>query len=283
MNLTSMEQRYGVRDTGMETKESHAIFLCLHSFVSALVSASPRQAFRVFHSCLLLTLLLAAGFLDAADNSSSVIVAFGDSTTAPRGPLRVYADILSNELPKRDVQAKVVNAGVGGNHTAAARKRFQRDVLDHKPDLVIIQFGINDAAADVWKKPPSAQPRVALKTYAANLRFFVKSIRAAEAEPILMTPNPLRWTPKLKQLYGKPPYNPDDANGFNLLLQDYAAAVRAIAKEEQVPLIDIDRAMKAKIDDLLLDGMHPNAAGHRLIADRLLPAVLQAIAPSGQN
>lgn len=233
------------------------------------------RVLRIFRSSLLLSPFLAFGLLNAAESAQPVIVAFGDSTTAPRGPLRVYADILRDELPQRSVQAKVINAGVGGNHTVAARKRFHRDVLDRRPDLVIIQFGINDAAVDVWKKPPATKPRVALKTYKTNLRFFIKSIRDAGGHPILMTPNPLRWTAKLKKLYGKPPYDPDDANGFNLLLQDYAAAVRAIAGEEQVALIDIDRAMKAKIDGLLLDGMHPNATGHRLVADQLTPVIIK--------
>ncbi len=268
---------YGIQDTGIETKESHATFPCLHSFVSALAAALPRRVFRVIRGSLLLSALLTSCLLHAADNSPVTIVAFGDSTTAPRGPLRVYADILRDELPKHGVKASVVNAGVGGNHTVAARKRFQRDVLDRKPAIVIVQFGINDAAVDVWKKPPATKPRVALKTYEANLRLFIGSIRKAGARPILMTPNPLRWTPRLKKLYGKPPYDPDNANGFNLLLMDYAAAVRAIAAEERVPLIDIDRAMTPEIDNLLLDGMHPNAAGHQLVADRLIPIVLREI------
>ena len=42
--------------------------------------------------------------------------------------------------------AWIVNAGAGSNTTEHGRRRFQSDVLAHKPALVIIQFGINDAA-----------------------------------------------------------------------------------------------------------------------------------------
>ncbi len=203
-----------------------------------------------------------------------MVVAFGDSTTAPRGSLRVYADILREELPKRGRAAEVVNAGVGGNHTAAARKRFQRDVLNRKPAVVIVQFGINDSAVDVWKKPPATKPRIALAAYEANLRFFIQEIRAVGAKPVLMTPNPLRWTDKLKSLYGKPPYAADDPEGFNVLLKGYAEAVRRIARTEEVPLVDIDAAFANDADELLLDGMHPNTKGRQRVADRLLPVVL---------
>src|SRR5690606_6751766 len=77
------------------------------------------------------------------------VVAFGDSTTAPRDlgggkALVVYADLLRERLPAAGQPATVVNAGVGGNSTTDARARFERDVLAHDPDLAIIQFGLND-------------------------------------------------------------------------------------------------------------------------------------------
>ena len=84
------------------------------------------------------------------------IVAFGDSTTAPRGSLRTYADCLRNDLPgKGMVVEAVLNAGVGGNSTKSAKARFAKDVLDLHPDIAVIQFGINDSTVRVWAKPPA--------------------------------------------------------------------------------------------------------------------------------
>jgi lysophospholipase L1-like esterase len=213
------------------------------------------------------------------------IVAFGDSTTAPRGDLPTYADLLQKELPGKGVDAWVLNAGVGGNSTEDARKRFERDVLDHKPQVAIIQFGVNDSAIDVWKDPPATAPRVALARYRENLEYFVDMLQKQTARVILMTPNPLRWTDKTKAMYGKPPYKPDDPTGFNVLLLGYAEAVRQVAREKQVGLIDLyaryevyDEQEGQSMDDLLLDGMHPNERGHRLAADLLLA---QIAAPVG--
>jgi hypothetical protein len=65
--------------------------------------------------------------------------------------------------------------------------------------------------------------------------------------------------------------------GFNVLLARYAKMVEQLAREEKLPLIDVYQAFEdygkgegQAVDQLLLDGMHPNAAGHRIIADLLL-------------
>ncbi len=204
------------------------------------------------------------------------MVAFGDSTTAPRGKLLVYADLLQRELPQKGVDASVINAGEGSSTTDHARKRFQHDVLARKPELVIVQFGINDAAVDVWKTPPAQKPRVALSRYKENLGYFIDTLHQQQVKVVLMTPNPMRWTPKLRQLYGKSPYDPAKPDGFNIILKQYAEAVRQLAKEKQVNLVDVygiyeayDRQPNHSMDELLLDGMHPNQKGQRLAADRL--------------
>lgn len=223
--------------------------------------------------------------LIAADTSKGVltVVCFGDSTTAARGELKIYSEILREELPRRGQAVQVINAGVGGNHSQLARARFETDVLAHHPDVVVIQFGINDAAVDVWKVPPASEPRVALSTYERNLRHFVQVLKMSEVKVVLMTPNPLRWTPKLLQMYGKPPYEPREPHGFNTQLKAYAEAVRVIARSEHVPLVDVYERFERygeveaqSVADLLLDGMHPNARGHRLIADGLLAELAES-------
>ena len=220
--------------------------------------------------------------LCAADVDDQVIVAFGDSTTAPRGKLKIYADILRNELSERDLPARVMNAGIGGHNTNHARKRFEKDVLAQRPDIVVIQFGINDAAIDVWKKPPATKPRVSREVYEQNLRHFVGVLKKQDARVVLMTPNPLRWTTKMREMYGKPPYRPSETNGFNVMLADYAKSVREVAKATDVELVDVYESFEKfgatgdqSVDDLLLDGIHPNEDGHRLVADLLLPVLLK--------
>ena len=206
----------------------------------------------------------------------TTIVAFGDSTTAQRGATKVYATILQEELES----VRVLNAGVGGNTTEMARKRFEKDVLGNQPQVAIIQFGINDAAVDVWKTPPASKPRVSLERYEQNLRFFAQALKLHHARVVMMTPNPICWTPKLRDMYGKPPYQPDEADGFNICMLPYCEAVRRVALEENVEFLDMQQAfaegarrLGVSVDALLSDGMHPNDEGHRVEAELLLDQV----------
>ncbi len=209
------------------------------------------------------------------------IVMFGDSTTAerPGAVEKVYADRVRETLQGTGSTLSVYNAGVGSNTTKNARDRFARDVLAHKPRVVVIQFGLNDAAVDVWKEPPATESRVSLTEYEQNLRWMITTLREQQVKPVLMTTNPTRWTSKLRDLYGKPPYRPDEADGFDApVLARYNEAVRRLAAELAVPLVDVHEAFTAKnADKLLLDGMHPNDAGHQLIAELLVPILRQQL------
>ncbi|MDZ4286885.1 MAG: exo-alpha-sialidase [Prosthecobacter sp.] len=210
------------------------------------------------------------------------IVMFGDSTTAVRpGAIdKVYAQRIAEALKSAGSTISVHNAGIGGNTTRAALARLQRDVLDYKPGLIVIQFGINDSAIDVWRKPPATESRIPLAEYEANLRSMIDQARKQGAKVILMTTNPLRWTDRLKEMYGKPPYLPNDPHGFEAPLIRYNDAVRKLASDLKLPLVDVYAAYpafavshKRTIDELLLDGMHPGDSGHQLVAELLLPVI----------
>ncbi|MDH4452176.1 MAG: exo-alpha-sialidase [Verrucomicrobiota bacterium] len=213
------------------------------------------------------------------------IIMFGDSTTAPRGSVKVYATRVEIALQNIGSSLSVSNSGVPSNTTVQARKRLQEEVLRHKPRIVVMQFGINDSAVDVWKKPPMTEPRVSLSTFIDNYRAMITEAQQQGAKVIVMTTNPLRWTSKLRELYGKPPYHADAEDGFESLnLTRYNDALRTLATELKVPLVDVHTAYpafaekhKTTIDAMLTDGMHPGDLGHQLVAELLAPAIRDAV------
>jgi lysophospholipase L1-like esterase len=235
----------------------------------------------LLRSLLLLPILYGTLASVSVAGAPPVVVMLGDSTTAVRpGAIdRVYASRVEQTLVESGFPVRVINAGLGGNSTTDGLDRFDRDVLAHDPDLVVIQFGINDSAVDVWRNPPATSPRVSIETFGANLRRLIERSRQAGARVVLMTTNPIRWTPKLKELYGKLPYNPDRPDGFDLpLLSRYNAAARRVANEAGVPLVDVHAEfMRGDVDGLLLDGMHPGDAGHAIVAGLLAPVIRQQL------
>ncbi|HEY5656423.1 MAG TPA: GDSL-type esterase/lipase family protein [Myxococcota bacterium] len=214
------------------------------------------------------------------------IVALGDSTTEAGwegNANSVYAERLASALAARGVANEVINAGISDTTSRQAVARLDRDVRRHEPDYVIVQFGINDSWIDAHEGRTA--PRLTLEEYADSLHTIIRTLRADGATVILMTPNPMRWS----ELYGGELRDPalgfdfGDPRGMNRLLDAYAERAREVARAEDVILVDVaerfeayGRAPGRSVDDLLIenDGIHPNDAGHALIAEWLLEAIL---------
>ncbi len=247
---------------------------------------------RIIPGAILLSGLFIAAGCARNDPKTAVIVAFGDSTTAPRRvegqALAVYAGVLQQNLIDRGIPAAVINAGVIGNTTTEARELFEGDVLALDPDLVIIQFGLNDSA--ILVPDGTTTPQVSREEYETNLAYFVLTLRERGCQVILMTSNPGRWSQAMLEAFGRAPYDTGDPWGFNLLNAGYAETVRQVGRRHNVPVVDIyrryeeyDAVAGQSADDLLLDGLHPNTAGQALVADLLADAVSEIDLPPAVN
>jgi lysophospholipase L1-like esterase len=220
------------------------------------------------------------------------IVALGDSTTAsmkswaPEVP-EVYADLLPGALARHGIHAEVVNAGIGDTTTQDAVLRLDRDVFSHRPQLVVVQFGINDSWVDADEG--AAGPRLTRAEYRNNLRTIIAAARAHRARVVLMTPNPMRWgDPYYLKVFREHPriLDVDQPRGIDRLLDEYAQDVREVAHAEHVPLVDVFAAYEAygkrprhSVSELLIaDGIHPNERGQQLVCN-LLARELVALVP----
>ncbi|CUU21927.1 lysophospholipase L1-like esterase [Bradyrhizobium sp. JR7.2] len=85
------------------------------------------------------------------------VVAIGSSTTAGEGGIAPYPQRLLADLRIKypNVGIEVINRGVGGEEAPAELKRFDHDVFDLNPDLVIWQVGTNSVWQPADQNPPS--------------------------------------------------------------------------------------------------------------------------------
>lgn len=176
------------------------------------------------------------------------IMAFGDSITAGGDATRPelifwqrWADELQQKYPRAQVTA--INAATGGDSTTQGLQRLQTKVLDQKPDLVLIGFGMND----------HNKSGVPIPKFELNLKEMIARIRnETKAEVILFSafpPNP-HWK------FG------------SQHMQDYAAATERVAREIACAYADVFNnwqtlTARKKPEDLLGNNInHPNDFGH---------------------
>lgn len=176
------------------------------------------------------------------------IVAFGDSITAGGDATRPelifwrrWADELQQKHPRAHVT--VLNGATGGDSTVQGLQRLQSKVLDQKPDLVLVGFGMND----------HNQNGVSIPKFELNLRQMINRIRSeTEAEVVLLSafpPNP-RWK------FG------------THRMAEYAAATERVAREAACAYADVFNnwqamAARKRPEDLLGNNInHPNDFGH---------------------
>lgn len=200
------------------------------------------------------------------------IVAFGDSITNGVGPAGMteadtFREIIRRELTEKlGREVEVLNAGVNGDIVTLALGRLERDAIEKRPDVVTVMFGGNEAG---FYRPQTNgfadTPRVSCEEFAAALRQVVDRVRAAGIRVVLMTCPPMTeryWGRKL-EAYRK--------NGINFLVKEYAQAMREVAADKGVELVDVYRAFDEDPASLEFfpDGLHPDARGHRVIAEAL--------------
>ena len=102
-----------------------------------------------------------------------------------RGYVMMVDALLGAVYPERMI--RVINMGVSGNTTRDLKARWQRDVLDLKPDWLSIMIGAND----VWRQydsPKQTESHVLIDEYERNLRELVSSTKPLVKGLILMTP-----------------------------------------------------------------------------------------------
>ena len=144
----------------------------------------------------------------------------------------------------------------------------------------VIQFGGNDCDLD-WDAV-SQEPgvfhdgRVPLREFRKDLSRFVREARERFLEPILVTPLAListrfyRWVSRERDADHILHYLHDDTESMYRWQERYATAVREVAESENCPLMDVRSWLLDRMDYPALfcaDGIHPNEAGHEVIAE----------------
>lgn len=207
------------------------------------------------------------------------IVAFGDSNTEvtfhTQGRMN-WVGLLSEALFETygNGACTMINAGKCGSSYEEGLARLERDVLRHQPDLVILAFGMNDAA----------QGLAALAGVIANARRMIGRVReVCHSDILVRTPNPV------VTVHGLPLPAQQSRPGRAWESQDrplkpYARALVDLAGELGCPVVDHYRLWTEKtfvvrhavadptgLWPRMSDAIHPGHLGHLAFFRELAP------------
>lgn len=184
-----------------------------------------------------------------AQAKPSTILVLGDSLSAEYGLPRGtgWVALLEQRLQAEKLAFTVVNASVSGDTTAGGRSRLPALLAQHRPAVVVIELGGNDALRGL--PLPSTRDHLQTMTRAA---------RAAGAKVLLAG---MQVPPNYGRDYG----------------QQFAALFATVAQENQAALVPfLLKGIADGPDPLALfqsDRIHPRAEAHPRILDNVWPAL----------
>jgi lysophospholipase L1-like esterase len=204
------------------------------------------------------------------------VVHFGDSITYGQhlDPAVRWTSLVQRRLTPGlppGVALEVVNAGVPGDTTRIALERFPADIQKTRPDVVTIQFGMNDC--NCWQTD-AGLPRVSLEAYQANLREMITRARHFGCQQLIFCNNhrTLRTSPMVS------------GEAYESANARYSRGLEAVAREMGVAFCDVRAAFEALPDETVErfclpppDRLHLSEPGNEFYADVVLPYLEQSI------
>lgn len=142
----------------------------------------------------------------------------------------------------------IINTSVGGENSESGLKRFESDVLTHKPDVLFIDYALNDRGMGLERAKIAWEKMIQLA--------LEKNIKV-----ILLTPSPDQRV---------------DIKDDLSILNQHADQIKELAKSFKIGLIDSYALFKNQVKsgnnvvDFMSQVNHPNEKGHQMIADEIM-------------
>jgi lysophospholipase L1-like esterase len=230
--------------------------------------------------------LCASGTISAASAEPSGLVikngdkiAFlGDSITQAGARKGGYVSLVIEALKGEGLEVSSIAAGVSGNRSPEMLARLERDVIQKKPQWMVLSCGVNDVWHFKLKLGERAFTGVPLEDYKRNITAIIDNAQAADIKILVMT----------STMIGE-----DQSRELNQNLIPYNDFLREIAKEKGCLLADLNADMQTALKEipdvkgkanmfgdpgyqseiknkLTSDGCHMNAPGNVMMAKGVL-------------
>jgi len=153
---------------------------------------------------------------------------------------------IKDQYPTASVNA--IRTSIGGENSEQGAKRFVKEVLCHRPDVLFIDYALNDRS-------------IGLERSRKAMEQMIKQALKKQIKVILLTPSPDIQTNILDE---------------NNPLEQLSKQIRQLAEQYQVGLVDVYAKFKAiaqqggELKDYMAQSNHPNEKGHQVIANEIM-------------
>ena len=151
-----------------------------------------------------------------------------------------------------------INRGIGGDNTFYAATRFEADVLQLEPEIIVILLGINDllkVAPNLWDREPGADPETVISNIEKNFRDMLSKCENEKVYICSILPQSL--------------CEPYDRELFDRLIVRTNEILKNLCDEYGAEYVDYYSALCVNgglPDDMTSDGVHPNAKAYEVMA-----------------
>lgn len=176
--------------------------------------------------------------------SPKVILFYGDSLTAGYGlsTEEAFPAIIGKKLQERGTAIKIVNAGLSGETSAGGLNRLEW-VLKQPVDIFVLELGANDGLRGL----PLDQTQ-------KNLQSIIDKVSARYPKAKIVVAG----------MMVPPNMGPDYTANFRKIYPELAKKNKATL----IPFLLQDVAGQEQLN--IADGIHPNAEGHKIVAENVL-------------
>ena len=197
------------------------------------------------------------------------VIFFGDSITQAGVQPTGYITKIGQMLEKQGLNSKyeLIGAGVSGNKVYDLYLRLEEEVLNKKPDVVLIYVGVND----VWHKSTFGTG-TDLDKFEKFYQAMITKMKANNIKVIVCTPAAI----------GE---KTDASNQQDGDLNQYSKSIRNLGLKNELQICDLrkefqDYNVKNNPENkeksiLTTDRVHLNELGNQFVADKMLPLILK--------
>ena len=187
-----------------------------------------------------------------------VLVCLGDSLTSCGGPGGHYSHWLAKLMP----DVRVIDAGIGGDTLVGGRARFEKDVVAHNPDVLLIALGAND----FWRNSRT------VAQMGDDLTYMAREARARGMRVVVAS------------CFGDRDFWEEICSEFDFWRYGVASRIARMERDVcdvygclYVPNMQVD-VKPNRLPPFWDETDHPNREGNEQVALYLLPTLRQALA-----